>query len=358
MSRGRLGDAVERVRRAAPPEGRAGQPGLGLDQIRPHALELTGWADAARLTGRAHRFAAGELLFGRLRPGFGKLVLADRAGICSPEAWVLRVRPGHCPAYVLHRLSAPDVLAAAVASATGARMPRARWERVADHPVCWPALDEQRDRVRPLEALRQERLADDAAARACLALARAAVDEHGVEEVVLGDVARLADRPADRDRAPSTPRVGVADLEPGRPQIETWGGADAARSRHVALRRGDLLFARIRPALRKVALAPVDGIVSPELLALEARDPALQGILAVVLLGTDLGERAAALATGTRMPRVHWRRLRTLRLPWPRRPSPALVRLCAAAAAELLARGAARRAALALHHSLRPRVLA
>jgi hypothetical protein len=349
---GRVGDAVELVRERVSREARRGQRGIGLQHIRPGLLELVQTVPAEELQGTLHAHRSGDLLFGRLRPAFRKLLRVEHAGVVSPEAWVLRVRPGHDTDYVLHRLAAPDVIAAAVASAKGSRMPRATWDAVADHGVCWPVLDEQRRRARPLKALDRARRADREAVAAAVSLAQARLASAAGEARPLGTVAQLQRRPAVVDPPAALPCVGVGDLDSADLSLERWGRAADARSRHDGLRRGDLLFARIRPRLRKVALAPVDGMVSPELLRLCARDPAAQGILALSLLDPGLAERAHRAATGTRMPRVHWSRLREVPVWWPSDPDGRLAALCDAVCGLVLAATDRRRAAAELREQL------
>lgn len=354
---GRVGDAVVPVRVRVSREARRGRRGIGLQHIRPGQLELVQTVPADELRGAVHAHEPGDLIFGRLRPAFRKLVRVEHAGVVSPEAWVLRVRPGHDADYVLHRLAAPDVIAAAVASAKGSRMPRASWDAVADHPVCWPELEEQQRRAGPLRALDRARAADRAAVAAAVALARSRLHAARGELRPLGAVAQLRRRPPVVDPHPDLPCVGVGDLDSADLSLERWGRAADARSRHDGLQRGDLLFARIRPRLRKVALATVGGMVSPELLRLCALDPDQQGVLALSLLDPDLAERAHRTATGTRMPRIHWSRLQDVPVRWPSDPEGRLGRLCAAVCGVVLAGSDRRRAAAALREQLSRKLL-
>ena len=78
---------------------------------------------------------------------------------------------------------------------------------------------------------------------------------------------------------------------------------DPGRSPKRPVRRGDVLVSRLRPALRKSAVCPVDGLASPEIVAWVPQ-PGWRGVLAGRVLDPDIQARWAALGTGTRMPRV------------------------------------------------------
>lgn len=311
-----IGDGVTPVQDRVVCREHPGVPALGLEHIGQQTLDITQWASAEDFGARGMRFEAGDVLMGRLRPGFRKLVLADRAGICTPEAWVLRPKRGIDPHFALYRLAAADVIDTAVASSAGSRMPRARWTAVGEMPVCWPSLEDQRRLAELPRALDAQRASERVAVAAALALARAFLRAAPSTRRTVGSLAHCPKRGGVWDRV-DAPYISVGDLEAGRLAVERWGEAKDYTSAQQWVERGDILFSRIRPALRKVALCPVDGRSTPELLAIRAHDPADCGTLAVVLSSEETVARAIAVATGTRMPRLDWGRLARIEVDWP-----------------------------------------
>jgi type I restriction enzyme S subunit len=70
---------------------------VGLEHIAPHFGTRIGSVPLGDEKGRKFRFAPGDVLYGYLRPYLNKVWLADRAGLCSVEQYVLRpndVMPG------------------------------------------------------------------------------------------------------------------------------------------------------------------------------------------------------------------------------------------------------------------------
>lgn len=88
--------------------------------------------------GQRFHFQPGDTLFGKLRPYLRKYVLAEEAGLCSTEAWVLRPYDIVCiPEMVFYAVQTPQFRAAAEIQA-GSKMPRADWTLVAAMPVPVP----------------------------------------------------------------------------------------------------------------------------------------------------------------------------------------------------------------------------
>lgn len=63
---------------------------VGLEHIAPHLGTRIGSRPLGDEKGRKIRFAAGDVLYGYLRPYLNKVWLSDRAGLCSVEQYVLR----------------------------------------------------------------------------------------------------------------------------------------------------------------------------------------------------------------------------------------------------------------------------
>ncbi len=88
-------------------------------------------------------FDRNDILFGKLRPYLAKVLWADRAGCCPTELLVLR------PTRVLSRYAywlmlATPIVESAVASSTGVKMPRTRWDRLGREHIDVPEPVRQR----------------------------------------------------------------------------------------------------------------------------------------------------------------------------------------------------------------------
>lgn len=91
----------------------------------------------------AVRFAAGDVLFSKLRPYLSKSFLADRDATATAELLVMRPGPELLGPYLRYVVSSRPFVDWAVTSSYGAQMPRTSWEAVSDYRMDLPTLDEQ-----------------------------------------------------------------------------------------------------------------------------------------------------------------------------------------------------------------------
>lgn len=110
--------------------------------------------------------------------------------------------------------------------------------------------------------------------------------------------------PADLD--PSTQYVGLEHLEKEDRSVAGSAPVRNVCSAVVPFDSGDVLFGRLRPYLRKVALATSPGVCSPEILVLRPRlDVCLPGYLLALAGSEAVIEQCVAASTGSRMPRTN-----------------------------------------------------
>lgn len=114
--------------------------------------------------------------------------------------------------------------------------------------------------------------------------------------------------------------VGLEHLDGGSLRVRRWGHPSEVTSTKTLFEPGDVLFGKLRPYLRKVALAETAGICSTDILALRPVGDVMPEYVAIVLSSKRAIEHAVATSAGTRMPRTSFAALKTLKVP---RPSPA-----------------------------------
>jgi type I restriction enzyme, S subunit len=270
-------------------------------------------------------------------------------------------------------MSSPWFLEEATRASDGTRMPRAPWSALGELPVSLPP-EPRRGELSSLLSLLARRAALARAMNDTLeALARALLARElpGLAEALASGTPRpgqgtlsdlvvptrrqvaLADLPGE------TPYVGLEHLPRTRLSLDTLGEASQVASHKVRFARGQLLFGRLRPALRKAALAPLDGVCSPDILVLSPAEPLLGPVAALSIRSPSLFAHADRSATGTRMPRVSWSDLGRFPMPL---PPPAALRafggLASPLLARLLANAALARSLEQLRDALLPRFLA
>lgn len=106
--------------------------------------------------------------------------------------------------------------------------------------------------------------------------------------------------------------VGLEHLERDRPRIARTEPSSASTSLNGTFRRGDIVFGKLRPRLRKSALADFDGYCSTDLLVLTPRPDTDARFAAHVLRSETVFAEAIATSVGTKMPRTSWDALQQL----------------------------------------------
>jgi type I restriction enzyme S subunit len=138
---GEFGALVDCVREQVNPKALdAGTPYVGLEHVPKRRISLAEWGSAASVDSGKSRFREGDVLFGKLRPYFHKVVFAPISGICSTDILVLRPRQKFA-ALSLMWASSEAVVAHADATSSGTRMPRASWRDLAAYPVPIPPTE-------------------------------------------------------------------------------------------------------------------------------------------------------------------------------------------------------------------------
>lgn len=140
----RFGRMAVLIRDPIHPSEAAGLPYVGLEHIGEDSLQLVGAGVAEDATSLKSRFEAGDILFGKLRPYFRKVVRAPFAGICSTDIWVVRPQPCVDAGFLFYLMASELFVEPVVRASEGTKMPRAKWEYAATLELPLPPLPEQR----------------------------------------------------------------------------------------------------------------------------------------------------------------------------------------------------------------------
>lgn len=90
------------------------------------------------------KFAAGDILFGKLRPYLAKVIQTAQKGVCVGEFLVLRRIDSDLSNNFLEiLLRSKRIIDIITASTFGAKMPRADWNFIGNLPIAYPSKDEQ-----------------------------------------------------------------------------------------------------------------------------------------------------------------------------------------------------------------------
>lgn len=111
---------------------------LGLEHLPRRLMWASDLGTTAEVTSAKSTFARNDVLFGKLRPYFHKVVSAGSDGVCSTDIIVLRAIDSRLAGFVLAACASDDAVRACVASSDGTQMPRTSWNDLAAVSVRWP----------------------------------------------------------------------------------------------------------------------------------------------------------------------------------------------------------------------------
>lgn len=148
-----LGDCATLVRDSVMPSACTDLPYIGLEHIGRGTLSLNDVGSAREVESMKTAFRAGDILFGKLRPYFRKVVRPRFDGICSTDIWVIRPEENVDAGFLFYMLASPKFVDFASQGAEGTRMPRAKWEQASRFSVHLPPVSEQRAIGRALDAM-------------------------------------------------------------------------------------------------------------------------------------------------------------------------------------------------------------
>ena len=134
---GVLGDIADTVRKQiSPSELHSELYYVGLEHMPRHSLSLYSWDNADGLESAKAAFRPGDILFGKLRPYFHKVVIAPFAGVCSTDILVCRSKQTAFYGVILMHLFSVKLIEYASRLSNGAKMPRINWKDIAAYSIC------------------------------------------------------------------------------------------------------------------------------------------------------------------------------------------------------------------------------
>jgi len=139
-----FGKCAMLVRDTAHPADFPATPYIGLEHIGKGTLSFASVGQSNEVTSLKSRFKAGDVLYGKIRPYFRKVVRPTFDGIVSTDIWVIRPKAGIDAAFLFYLVATNEFTHAATQGSEGTKMPRAKWDYVAKFPVRLPSLPEQR----------------------------------------------------------------------------------------------------------------------------------------------------------------------------------------------------------------------
>jgi type I restriction enzyme S subunit len=113
-------------------------PYIGLEHMPEHSIAISEWGVAGQAASRKYEYKRGQILFGKIRPYFHKVVVPPVDGLCSTDAIVISSRADAYWGLIVGVASSDAFVAEAVQTSQGTKMPRANWSVLKSFPVAVP----------------------------------------------------------------------------------------------------------------------------------------------------------------------------------------------------------------------------
>lgn len=138
-----LTEITEPIKETYNPDGSDDFTYIGLEHIEQETLRLNSVGVSSDVTSNKFKFQPNDVLFGKLRPYFRKVVKPQFEGICSTDIWVFRAKKGFDQDFLFYFLANKEFVDTANSGESGSRMPRADWNHLKVTNWNVPPIQEQ-----------------------------------------------------------------------------------------------------------------------------------------------------------------------------------------------------------------------
>ena len=138
-----IGDVCDLVREQLIPDKNDVRPYIGLQHIGQGTLRLVDIGKSSNVSSNKFVFHKGQILFGKLRPYFKKVIRPNFDGVCSTDIWVINSKRGYDNGFLFYFFANQDIINEADISSEGTKMPRAVWNYLSKVKKAFPKLPEQ-----------------------------------------------------------------------------------------------------------------------------------------------------------------------------------------------------------------------
>jgi type I restriction enzyme S subunit len=295
---------------------------VGLDHMDPESLPLKRWDNFSDLhegTSFTRVFRSGQVLFGKRRAYQRKVSRPDFDGICSGDILVFRPKNEELlPEFLPYLVQSDGFFDHALGTSAGSLSPRTKWQELAKYEFALPPIAEQYRIAKAMKALENAR--DSFSEIETATLRTAIVLENGASNLILKErvdslCEKIRDSSLGRELDKDQRVVGLEHMISGEVFQKQFGDNTAVSGVVTKFAKGDVLYGKLRPNLRKVSIATFDGYCTTEILALRPRESYSSEVLHAILSSKYVLFEVLKYSKGTKMPRVNPGDLMSIEVP-------------------------------------------
>jgi len=306
----KFGDLAESItERVDDPRASGVEIYVGLEHLDSDATKISRYGTPDDVESTKLRFYPGDVIYARRRAYQRKLGVAEVEGICSAHALVLRARPDVClPEFLPYFLQSNQFHDRALSISVGSLSPTINWKTLVVQEFVLPPIAEQRRIVQVMkiveEARDANRVIETSTLRTAIVINRNP-PMHAVMKKIDSLCENIRQSSLGRNLGLDVPVVGLEHMTTGRVFQEEFGDVTSVGGMVTKFVKGDVLYGKLRPNLRKVSIATFDGYCTTEILALRPRKSFSSEYLHAILSSNFVLTSVLKYAKGTKMPRIN-----------------------------------------------------
>lgn len=111
---------------------------IGLEHIPKKMVMPVKWGSSVDISSQKSQFEQGDILFGKLRPYFHKVIISPIDGVCSTDILVIKSKNWYDQYYTFFQLYSDDCISYSTSHSDGTRMPRVNWKSLSNYAIPLP----------------------------------------------------------------------------------------------------------------------------------------------------------------------------------------------------------------------------
>ena len=288
---------------------------VGLEHLDPDNLRITRRGVPSDVKGQKLLVKPGQIIFGKRRAYQRKVAVADFEGICSAHAMVLEAIPeAVVPEYLPFFMQSDMLMERAVAISEGSLSPTIKWKTLANQEFPLPPRPRQEEMLEVFEKIEKTVFEyDESIVKGHLFLEKLIKETIFVENndddfVPLSSLIEEVREHFRPDKnSPALSYVGFEHIDSDSIQIKEYGSSSDVHSNKLYFQSGDILYGKIRPYLKKTALADFEGVCSSDIIVLRRTANEDNELLSLIIKSDHFANLAMNTVSGSKMPRANWK---------------------------------------------------
>jgi len=261
---------------------------IGLEHLDAGKIKIERFGKPEDVIGTKLKIYKGDIIFGKRRAYLRKAAVADFDGICSAHSMVLRANEKEILKDFLPNFLHSDIfMNRAVEISEGSLSPTIKWKTLAKQEFLLPPLEEQHRIAELFQSIEQSITQAEEQERKLKSLQKSLSNGLVDNPPVFGNlltaknckpcsVGDISDCIEQHDKKPLengiTRFIGLENIEPENFNLQGFGNIKDGTTFTKRFSKGDVLFGKRRPYLKKVAVADFDGICSGDILVFRAKE--------------------------------------------------------------------------------------